>query len=429
MYRWKKLAKRHKYDKKKRISDGQKPNLVWCSDPLLNFKYWSNSLVEIGYNSKTIMSHHYGSNDQGDFDLYFDELDLKSLVFNSDLFTYFFKEYLILEYLLTKFDIIHTTVNLIPIQNQKLKQLFYQIAHLFGCKVVVIPYGSDYKRYSRILDTTRRHTHLYHYPIAGNQEEEITNRLNYSIEHCDIFIPGSQTEGISRWDVLVFNPLCIDLKEWSPREKYVSNNHKIVITHSPNHKYIKGSSFLINAIKKLQIEGLKVELILLQGFKNSEVKKILGETSDIHVENLHNGYGLNAIEAMSLGIPVISNLSENPELKVFRRYGYLNECPALSSNPEDIYNDLKILILNQELRIELSSRGRAYVEKYHSYSTSQFLFSKVYDKIWFGNENKIMAIFDPNNPESCNNQSPIIEHPLVENKIPEELMKTLKIEP
>ena len=37
----------------------------------------------------------------------------------------------------------------------------------------------------------------------------------------------------------------------------------------------------------------------------------------------------------------------------------------------------------------------------------------------------LMNLFNPLNPESYNNQSPIINHPLVKNKIPKELMKKL----
>jgi hypothetical protein len=131
---------------------------------------------------------------------------------------------------------------------------------------------------------------------------------------------------------------------------------------------------------------------------------------------------------MACGLPVISNIN-TPDwsnyMKLFYRYSFLNECPILSSNPETIKDILKILCMNEELRVMLGESGRKYVEKYHSYKTSNFVFGKIYEKIWYEKDVDLMNLFNPLNPESYNNQSAIIEHPLVKNKIPEELMNKL----
>jgi hypothetical protein len=128
---------------------------------------------------------------------------------------------------------------------------------------------------------------------------------------------------------------------------------------------------------------------------------------------------------MVTGIPVISNLDIEESTRLFRRYSYLNECPILSSKPETIKQNLKILITNPQLRKDLGQSGRLYVEKYHSYSATGILFTKIYDKIWYNKEVDLMNMYNPLNPDSYNNQSPLINHPLFENKIPEELMKKL----
>ena len=69
-----------------------------------------------------------------------------------------------------------------------------------------------------------------------------------------------------------------------------------------------------------------VELVLLEGVKNEVVKKVLFEQSDIHVEQLiGTGHGINAVEAMATGLPVVSNLDDENYTRPLRRWSYLNE--------------------------------------------------------------------------------------------------------
>jgi hypothetical protein len=104
---------------------------------------------------------------------------------------------------------------------------------------------------------------------------------------------------------------------------------------------------------------------------------------------------------------------------VFRTYSYLNECPIVSAGPENITDVLRSLVVNPELRRELGLAGRAYVEKYHSYSFGQFLFGEMYKKIWNGENIDLLNTFHPLNKNSYNNQSPLVKHPLLKNKLPQ----------
>ena len=82
-----------------------------------------------------------------------------------------------------------------------------------------------------------------------------------------------------------------------------------------------------------------------------------------------------------MGIPVLSNLSNNQYLEPFRRYSYLSECPILSTTPENLKNNIKLLIQNTQLRNELGKLGIQYVKKYHSESTAKFMFGKIYNQL------------------------------------------------
>ena len=67
---------------------------------------------------------------------------------------------------------------------------------------------------------------------------------------------------------------------------------------------------IINAVDELRKEGYRINFILIENMKNSEVLKILRE-ADILVEQLITGYGLNAIEGMASGAAVLSNVSND----------------------------------------------------------------------------------------------------------------------
>jgi glycosyltransferase involved in cell wall biosynthesis len=164
---------------------------------------------------------------------------------------------------------------------------------------------------------------------------------------------------------------------------------------------------------------------LIENKTNEEVLNVLNTKADILVEQLVMGYGLSAIEGMSAGIPVLTNLDDEHYTRVFRRYSYLNECPILSVTPENIEEKIKILVLNPKLRRKLGTASREYVKKYHSYESAKYMFNRVYEKIWFNKDVDLMNMYHPLHPDSYNNKTPLVKHPLVENKIPDELMQGL----
>jgi glycosyltransferase involved in cell wall biosynthesis len=47
--------------------------------------------------------------------------------------------------------------------------------------------------------------------------------------------------------------------------------------------------------------------------------------------------------------------------------GYPRELPVMHTDPDNIYQNLKMLLETPELRRELGEKGRRYVEKYHDH--------------------------------------------------------------
>ena len=135
-------------------------------------------------------------------------------------------------------------------------------------------------------------------------------------------------------------------------------------------------------------------------------------------------YGLAAVEGMSIGTPVICNMENKEFTTVFRRYSFLNECPIVSATPENIKDVLRILIAHPKLRKELGRAGRQYVEKYHSYKTAQYMFGAIYAKIIDNKDVDLINLFHPILSE-YNNSTPLIQHSLKNNQIPEKYFKGL----
>ncbi len=408
------------------------PRLVWGPIPAISNKYWSRALEKRGLSSKTLMFSYYSSiNKRDDFDLYVLEIIRWPLLDNLPLLGKLFEQfrrslqltapYISFVYALANFDIFHHPYSggfLGLTSLWRLEAFFLKLAKK---KVVVLPYGADFYMYSRIVDTSLRHGLLLSYPLAAREEDRIKARVSYWTKHADAVIPGFQFDGLGRWDVLPFVPFTIDARQWRPKETYSGHdgtNSTVKVIHTPNHRGVKGTEFLLKAVEELREEGLKVELILVERMPNEEVRRLMAEEADILAEQfIATGYAMSGIEGMASGLPVMANLEHEAYTRVFRRYSYLNECPILSTTPETIKENLRVLVTNPELREELGRSGRRYAEKYHSEETARYMFGAVYEKIWFGKDIDLMNLFHPLKSE-YNHHRALVEHPLVENKLP-----------
>jgi hypothetical protein len=366
-------------------SNSHQPRIVWGTDPLMNNKYWARAMKQAGYKSVSVSSDIFLMSQESDFDIVFGNSQKKSWGTFAKI-VFLFRTIYIMCWSLLSFDIFVISCNGYIFHRLRLFGLNYRFENiLFSIarkKSVVIPFGADSYIYREIRSVELAHVLLWNYPQYGREQDSIERRVQYWIKHADVFIPGCMTpDGFGRWDVLTPSALCIDTSEWNESVKKSiadGNNGTVVVTHAPNHRGVKGTEFIIEAIQCLQDEGLKVELRLIEGQSNTEVKRILEHESDLHIDQIIiNGYGLNGLEAMASGLPVILNLEDVAYTRIFRRWSFLNECPAISSSPENIINDLRFLIKNPLVRNELGSASRKYVNSFHSLEAFQFLFNLV----------------------------------------------------
>jgi glycosyltransferase involved in cell wall biosynthesis len=390
-----------------------RPRLFWGSVPIINNSYWARAMRDAGYPSETFTTDFYTSiNARGDWDRLLSE--------EYAAWPQAIRPFLGFLRVLLAYDILFISCQGVFIGTSPLWWLQAALLKLAGKKIIVIPFGADAYVYRAIRLPALTHGLLMSYPDMARCQRHIADQVDYWCRHADVMIPGFiGPDGVGRWDVVIGSQLFIDLDTWQARQAPHMNDgsvEPVVICHAPNHRGFKGTEFVVNAVASLRAEGLQVELRLLEKMQNSEVRRVLREEADILVEQLVvTGHGLNGLEGMASGLPVISNLEDEAQLTPFRRWSFFAECPLVSASPETLIDVLRKLITRPELRHELGKAGRAYVEKYHGLDSAQYLFTNVIDYA-YGRKDSLINLYHPLLGEYPN-RTPKIQNPLVNNRI------------
>lgn len=349
--------------------------MVFGVAPLISNVYWCRALRQVGIDAKTWMTTTPRILDAQTFDVDFDtRFGTRAPIAMS---IYFLR-------VLLRPTTIFTTCEGFLLGMSVLWRLEAHLLRVAGSKVVVIPYGADSYVYSEVRSHLTRQALQFSYPLAARRQIQLASRVRYWVKNADVFIPGAMfTDGFGRADVVTPSPFCIDLEEWAPlpKRKSAADAKTLVITHAPNHRGFKGTEFLVRAVQNLNRDGLKVELRLLEGKSNNEVKRVLLEESDLHVEQLiFDGYAFNAIEAMAAQIPVVANLSDPYFSEPLKYWSFMDECPIISANPNTIEDVLRLLYHDPYLRDDIAIKSREYVSNHHSLESFRTLFLAIQQK-------------------------------------------------
>lgn len=376
-------------------SKQDKPRLVFGPDPIINNKYWSMAMKEQGYESKTIVFDYYAINKKDDFDMYYNNFYIKLLGILNKLFV----DYIVFFYALCKFEIFHFSFNGGFLQKRFfVNYLEFLVYKSFGKKTVILPYGSDIYQYSKIVDIPWKHALITNYPLYGKKDLQTQKRVSFIQNSADFIIAYiDYVFMLSYWDMLTVGAYIIDEDSWKYDRKINPSDGKnglIKIAHAPNHRGVKGTEFVYEAVENLKRKGYNVELILIEKMKNDQVKKLLKQC-DILIDQLNIGYALNAIEGMALSMPVITNLTNENYVKVFKQYSFLSECPLVSANFESLEQRLEELVVDPIFREALGQKGRNYIEKYHSKTTFFLMMNRIYEKIWYKKDINLINYFHP----------------------------------
>jgi glycosyltransferase involved in cell wall biosynthesis len=112
------------------------------------------------------------------------------------------------------------------------------------------------------------------------------------------------------------------------------------------------------AAARLKSEGYPVELIILRKVPHEKALQLF-KSADICVGKLMMGYYANfQIETMAMGKPTLCYIRD--DLKPFA-----SDCPIVNTTPKNVYENLKRLCEDGELRESLGRRGIEFVKKEH----------------------------------------------------------------
>lgn len=152
------------------------------------------------------------------------------------------------------------------------------------------------------------------------------------------------------------------------------NKSNPLILHAPSAPNAKGTKYVLRAIDNLR-EKYSLEFKLIEGLPRAEVMNLMRQC-DIYIDQIIIGmFGLASIEAMSFGKPVVCYIND-----VMGR-DYPDDLPIVNANPDNLTEQLEILIKDSALRHELGKKSREYIEKYHSEKVTAQKLVKIYDEV------------------------------------------------
>lgn len=349
------------------------PSIIWGPVPIINIYHNSRAVRKIGFKSDciTYRPYHITQSDLFDYNLekWYRILPIKLIL-----------PFLVMIWAAFKYDIFHFFYNGgFLFLNKNMVSVEFLLWKLLGKITIISAYGSDVRlesitrelgKYNAYMDMTHEEVvnevHMEEYEIKKRLDTVMKlSTVNISMGDMIEYTPGSKND-VFYWS--------IDVDNWQPI--YDTGNEKVLILHAPNHTHYKGTRFLLPVIERLKNEGYPIEFVMVQNMTNAEARKYY-EKADIIAEQFIIGWhGFFAVEAMALGKPVLCYI---------RKQEYLPEwskCPIVNTNPENLYENLKKLILDKDLRQKIGRKGREYVEKVYSLESVGSRLDKIYKSIY-----------------------------------------------
>ena len=344
--------------------------------PLINNVYHKTALNKAGFSAETFVRKTFFITNDFDFNLikWRDNKLLKPLT----------PYYLFLRALF-RYRVLFIYFNGGPLYSLKLlyalEPVFYKLAKI---KIVVMPYGSDVQVLTRCKNLYFKHAVCCDYPKF--RENHARNRKNIErwTNHAAWVISGADwVEYMHHWDTLMLGHFSIDMEQWAPAEmKGQGDSGKLRILHAPNHTKIKGTDALIAAIELLKSEGLDIELILLQGVPNDEIRSTMEHVDLVADQFVIGWYAMFAIEAMAMEKPVLCYLRED-FIDLYVKAGLVtgNEIPLINTGLLEIAEKIRWAYDNREELSVIGKKGREFVQKHHSTEHVGSVFTEILNEL------------------------------------------------
>jgi glycosyltransferase involved in cell wall biosynthesis len=256
----------------------------------------------------------------------------------------------------------------------------YQLA---GITTVVMPFGADVDILTRSKNRLMVHAFAKDYPGFRHSRRRTIALVDAWTHGADHIISGCDwVDFLYYWDTLMLAHFAVDTDLLKPRERAASSDdprRPLRLLHAPNHRNLKGTQHLIDAVHELRADGVAIELHVVEGVSNAEVPAFI-ENADVVVDQLVLGwYAMFAIEAMSLEKPVVCYI--RPDfLDLYIGAGLLkpDELPLIDASIHTIKLTLRQLAERprEELQ-DIGKKSRVFVERHHSIEAVGRVFDRI----------------------------------------------------
>jgi glycosyltransferase involved in cell wall biosynthesis len=233
--------------------------------------------------------------------------------------------------------------------------------------------GQQIKRLYDWADVVHIHDARFNLPKQIAKPVVITHHGTRFRRAPDVFIKHANMLG---WLITVATP---DLTRFGPPllpdcrpdlSQYRNLGNEFTVVHAPTKRGVKGTERVIAACEKAAV---KLDLIEDVPWKECMERK---GGAHLLIDQFEDGYGCNAIEAWSMGIPVISDGTEDVIAAIYDKFKSIPFVRPYSTLEETIKN----LRDDQEAWIRAASVGHQHYLDYHSYESVAKLASWVYEQ-------------------------------------------------
>lgn len=344
--------------------------------PLINNVYHKKALELYGYKVETFASNPFYITNE--FDIIISEkYDIKSFFGQ-------FQAFLLLIDLAFKYKVLYFYFNGGPLGTStkilwRFESFFYKVANV---KTVVMPYGSDIQDMSRSPNLYFKHVLNIDYKGHKKKRKDTEVRIDYWINNATHVISGCEwVDYMHAWDTLMLAHFSIDTDSIIPINIKLKEE-VFKIFHAPNHRAIKGSEHLIKAVEELKNDGYNIELIMLSGVSNKVILETIATVDLVADQFVIGWYAMFALEAMSMGKPVLCYLREDlMDLYIKVELVKKDEIPILNTNVLDIKEKLIWAYNNREELSVIGKKSKVYVDKHHSLRSVGDVFDSINNDI------------------------------------------------
>ncbi len=230
-----------------------------------------------------------------------------------------------------------------------------------GKKIITLFCGDDIRWYYAMKQHFSSEGHApLEYPDYDYSLMHLESKLNYlriAEKYSDIIVSVPDQSQMALRPYMFFSTI-IDIE--SIKEN--TNQAQVpLIVHAPSNREIKGTKYILQAIEKLQANGIKFEFKLVENVSHAEALKYY-EQADIVIGQLGGGLGKQGMEVLASGAVLLNGLHRMCVISD----QYLEEIPAINIDKGNIFTVLSEIIPDLSKRKELAKKGRAFIEKYHN---------------------------------------------------------------